>query len=52
MRFDDGRVISSFIVQALKNQKLKLYVDDSQTISFCYEDDLINGMILLLDSNF
>ena len=52
MRFDDGRVISNFVFQALKNQKLTLYGDGSQTRSFCYVDDLINGMILLMDSNY
>ncbi len=52
MRFDDGRVISNFIVQALKNQKITLYGDGNQTRSFCYVDDLINGMILLMDSNY
>ena len=52
MRFDDGRVISNFIVQALKDQKITIYGDGSQTRSFCYVDDLINGMILLMDSNY
>jgi len=52
MRFDDGRVISNFIVQALKNEKITLYGDGSQTRSFCYVDDLINGMTLLMDSNY
>ena len=52
MRFDDGRVISNFIVQALNDEKITLYGDGSQTRSFCYVDDLINGMILLMDSNY
>ncbi len=52
MRSDDGRVISNFIVQALKNEKLTIYGDGSQTRSFCYVDDLINGMSLLMKSNF
>ena len=52
MRFDDGRVISNFIFQALKNQKITLYGDGSQTRSFCYVEDLIDGMILLMDSNY
>jgi UDP-glucuronate decarboxylase len=52
MRFDDGRVISNFIYQALKDQKITLYGDGSQTRSFCYVDDLIEGMILLMDSNY
>ena len=52
MRSDDGRVISNFIVQALKNEKITLYGDGSQTRSFCYVDDLIKGMILLMESNY
>ena len=52
MRFDDGRVISNFIVQALKDKKITLYGDGTQTRSFCYVDDLINGMILLMNSNY
>ena len=52
MRSDDGRVISNFIVQALKNESITLYGDGRQTRSFCYVDDLINGMILLMESNY
>tara|TARA_B100000242_G_scaffold294306_1_gene276219 strand:- start:164 stop:1099 length:936 start_codon:yes stop_codon:yes gene_type:complete len=52
MRFDDGRVISNFIVQALKDKEITLYGNGSQTRSFCYVDDLINGMILLMNSNY
>ena len=52
MRCDDGRVISNFIVQCLKNEKITIYGDGSQTRSFCYVDDLINGMILLMDSDY
>ena len=52
MRFDDGRVISNFIVQALKNESITLYGDGSQTRSFCYVDDLINGMLKLMESNY
>ena len=52
MRSDDGRVISNFIVQALKNEKLTIYGDGSQTRSFCYVDDLINGMNKLMESSF
>ena len=52
MRFDDGRVISNFIFQALNDQKITLYGDGSQTRSFCYVDDLIEGMILLMESNY
>jgi UDP-glucuronate decarboxylase len=52
MRFDDGRVVSNFIVQALRNEKLTLYGKGLQTRSFCYVDDLIRGMTLLMDSNY
>ena len=48
---DDGRVVSNFIVQALKGESLTLYGDGSQTRSFCFVDDLIEGMILLMNSN-
>jgi UDP-glucuronate decarboxylase len=46
---DDGRVVSNFIVQALKGEPLTLYGDGSQTRSFCYVDDLIEGMIRLMN---
>jgi UDP-glucuronate decarboxylase len=46
----DGRVVSNFIVQALKNQDITIYGDGSQTRSFCYVDDLIRGMIALMNS--
>ena len=52
MQRDDGRVISNFIVQALKQEKISIYGDGNQTRSFCYIDDLINGMILLMKSNY
>ncbi len=52
MRFDDGRVVSNFIIQALKNEKITLYGMGEQTRSFCYVDDLIEGMILLMESNY
>ena len=52
MRFDDGRVVSNFIMQALKNKKITLYGKGLQTRSFCYVDDLIEGMILLMESNY
>ncbi len=45
---DDGRVISNFIVQALKGDAITLYGDGSQTRSFCYVDDLIEGFIRLM----
>ena len=52
MRSDDGRVVSNFIQQALQNEKITLYGDGKQTRSFCYVDDLINGMTLLMESDF
>ncbi len=48
MEIDDGRVVSNFINQALNNQSLTIYGDGSQTRSFQYIDDLINGMILMM----
>ncbi len=47
----DGRVVSNFIVQAIKGQSLTVYGDGMQTRSFCYVDDLIEGIKLLIDSN-
>ncbi|GAB4314102.1 MAG: SDR family oxidoreductase [Bacteroidales bacterium] len=47
---NDGRVISNFIVQALQNKDITIYGDGSQTRSFCYVDDLIEGMIRLMNS--
>lgn len=49
MRPDDGRVVSNFIVQALKGEDITLYGDGSQTRSFCYVDDLINGMVGVME---
>jgi len=46
----DGRVISNFIIQALKNQDITIYGDGSQTRSFCYMDDLLDGMIRFMES--
>ena len=51
MQPDDGRVVSNFIVQALKGDPITLYGDGQQTRSFCYADDLIEGMIRLMDSD-
>ena len=48
---DDGRVVSNFIVQALKGEPLTIYGDGSQTRSFCYVDDLIEGMIRLMNGS-
>jgi UDP-glucuronate decarboxylase len=47
---NDGRVVSNFIVQALRNEPLTLYGDGSQTRSFCYVDDLLEGLELLMES--
>ena len=49
---NDGRVVSNFIVQALKGNSLTIYGDGSQTRSFCYVDDLIEGFIRLMDSQY
>ena len=49
MRADDGRVVSNFIVQALRGEPLTIYGDGSQTRSFCYVDDEIRGFLALLD---
>lgn len=50
MDIGDGRVVSNFIVQALKNEDITIYGDGSQTRSFCYVDDLIEGMVRLMNS--
>ena len=47
---DDGRVVSNFIVQALRGQDVTIYGDGAQTRSFCYIDDLIEGLVKLMDS--
>lgn len=51
MHPDDGRVVSNFIVQALSNNPITIYGDGSQTRSFCYISDLIEGLVDLMDSN-
>jgi UDP-glucuronate decarboxylase len=51
MHPDDGRVVSNFSVQALSGRPITLYGDGSQTRSFCYVDDLIGGLIRLMDSH-
>jgi UDP-glucuronate decarboxylase len=48
MHPNDGRVVSNFIVQALRNQPITLYGDGSQTRAFCYVDDLIDGFVALM----
>lgn len=50
MSFNDGRVVSNFIVQALKNEPISIYGDGSQTRSFCFVTDLIDGFISLMFS--
>ena len=50
MRPDDGRVVSSFIVQALRGEPLTVFGDGSQTRSFCYVDDVVEGLILLMNT--
>lgn len=51
MHPQDGRVVSNFIVQALKGEPITIYGDGSQTRSFCYVDDLIEGFIKVMDSS-
>jgi UDP-glucuronate decarboxylase len=50
MHPNDGRVVSNFIVQALKGEPITIYGDGMQTRSFCYVDDLIEGMLRLMNS--
>ena len=49
---DDGRVVSNFVVQALCNKPFTIYGEGDQTRSFCYVEDLINGFIKLMNSNY
>jgi dTDP-glucose 4,6-dehydratase len=51
MRAEDGRVVSSFIAQALNHDPLTIYGDGSQTRSFCFVDDLVRGIVAMIDSN-
>ena len=51
MHPDDGRVVSNFIVQALQGKNITIYGDGTQTRSFCYINDLINGFELIMDSD-
>jgi UDP-glucuronate decarboxylase len=48
---EDGRVVSNFIIQALKNEPITIYGHGEQTRSFCYVDDLVRGLIALMTSN-
>ena len=50
MHPNDGRVVSNFIVQALKNEDITVYGEGSQTRSFCYVDDLIDGFVRMMNS--
>lgn len=52
MQVNDGRVVSNFIVQALKNESFTVYGDGKQTRSFCYVDDLVLGILKLMDSDY
>ena len=51
MHPNDGRVVSSFIIQALQNEPLTLFGDGRQTRSFCYVDDIIEGVVRFMDTN-
>jgi UDP-glucuronate decarboxylase len=50
MAFDDGRVISNFILQALKGEDITIYGDGKQTRSFCYVDDLVSGLVAMMNT--
>ena len=52
MRIDDGRAVPNFLTQALRNQPLTVYGDGSQTRSLCYVDDLIEGIVRLLGTDY
>jgi len=51
MHPNDGRVVSNFIVQALKGEPITLYGDGAQTRSFCYVDDLVDGLVRMMDQD-
>jgi UDP-glucuronate decarboxylase len=51
MHPNDGRVVSNFIVQALKGEPVTIYGDGSQTRSFCYVDDLVIGLVRMMENN-
>jgi dTDP-glucose 4,6-dehydratase len=51
MRLEDGRVVSNFLVQALQGRPLTIYGDGTQTRSFCYVDDEVDGLLRLVDSD-
>ena len=48
---NDGRVVSNFIIQALKNEDITIYGDGTQTRSFCYIDDLVDGLVKMMNSD-
>ncbi len=48
----DGRVVSNFIIQAINNEHITIYGSGEQTRSFCYVDDLVNGLLLLINSSY
>jgi UDP-glucuronate decarboxylase len=50
MQFADGRVVSNFILQALTNSDITIYGDGSQTRSFCYVSDLVDGLIRMMNT--
>jgi UDP-glucuronate decarboxylase len=52
MTINDGRVMSNFINQSLRNQKITIYGDGKQTRSFCYVDDTVRGLIKLMESSY
>jgi len=49
---DDGRVVSNFVVQALKGENMTVYGDGGQTRSFQYVTDLVDGLVALMESNY
>ena len=51
MAVNDGRVVSNFIIQALQNKDITIYGDGSQTRSFCYVSDLVDGLVKMMDNN-
>jgi UDP-glucuronate decarboxylase len=51
MQFDDGRVVSNFILQALTNADITIYGDGLQTRSFCYVSDLVDGLIRMINTD-
>jgi UDP-glucuronate decarboxylase len=51
MQFDDGRVVSNFILQALTNSHITIYGNGSQTRSFCYVSDIVDGLIKMVNTN-